>query len=91
VANLLEPVRGTALGRGPSAQGIDAAVASLQRRIDKVPGLNVFVDIELGEAGSVLKGKPVIRESELPTLQQATSGLVQAGAVAAAVGQEDNK
>lgn len=83
VSQLLEPVRGTALGKGPSAQGIDAAIKSLQRRIDKIPFLNVFVDLELGEAGKVLKGKPVTRQRELPTLQQLTSGAGQAGAIAA--------
>lgn len=82
VAGLLEPVRGTFAGKGPSAQGVEAGIKSLQRRIDKIPILNVFVDLELDGTSGVLKGKPIVRQRELPTLQQLTSGVAPAVGVA---------
>lgn len=82
VAGLLEPVRGTFIGKGPSAQGVDAAMKSIQRRIDKIPLLNVFVDLEFDGASGVLKGKPVIRQRDLPALQQLISGAAPAVGVA---------
>jgi hypothetical protein len=85
VAGLLEPVRGTFLGKGPSAQGVEAGIKSLQRRIDKIPLLNVFVDLELDDSGRVLRGKPVVRPRELPTLQQLASGVAPAAGVAGAL------
>ena len=66
VSRLLEPVRGTALGKGPTAQAIE----SLQRRIDKIPVLNVFVDLQLDGSGKILKGKPVVRQSNIPLKQR---------------------
>jgi hypothetical protein len=88
VAGLLEPVRGSFLGKGPSAQGVEAGIKSLQRRIDKIPLLNVFVDLELDNSGRVLRGKPVVRPRELPTLQQLTSGVAPAVGVAGALQPE---
>jgi hypothetical protein len=95
VAKLLEPVRGTALGRGPSAQAVDSAIESLKRRVDKIPGLNIFVDIKLGKDGSVLKGKPILKKQNLlPTKSEAADLGKQAvitTAVAGRIKQEDNK
>ncbi len=56
VARLREPVRGTALGRGPSAQ----AVASLEKRLKEVPVLGALlelVDFDI-QGRAVIKGKP---------------------------------
>jgi hypothetical protein len=56
VSKLREPVRGTALGKGPSGQ----AVASLEARLKEVPVLGFLVDvINIDAAGrAALKGKP---------------------------------
>lgn len=81
VAKLLEPVRGTQLGKGPTAQAVSTAVQSLKRRVDKLPILNMFVDLELSQAGSVLKGKPIVRQKLLPTKTDVLRGAAVAGAV----------
>mgnify|MGYP000633726395 FL=1 len=56
VASLREPVRGTALGRGPSAQ----AIGKLEQRLKNLPILGSLVDfINLDAQGrAVLKAKP---------------------------------
>jgi hypothetical protein len=71
VSRILEPPGGTALGLGPSGQVAGSVIDSLKRRIDKVPILNVFLDMSLDGSGKVLKAKPVIRDRSLSKITRA--------------------
>lgn len=57
---LLEPVPGTALGTGPTGEAVQRAVASLKRRIDKLPILGTLVDLDWDRGAGVLKASPVV-------------------------------
>jgi len=79
VAKLREPVRGTALGRGPSAQ----AIKSLERRLADIPVLGALINVVDFDAQgrAVLKGSAAPRVRALPS----TAPISQiAGAVAVA-------
>lgn len=56
VAKLREPVRGTALGRGPSAQAI-SRIESLLKKIPLAGGLFEFVDFD-AQGRAIIKAKP---------------------------------
>jgi len=82
ITKIREPVRGTAIGKGPSAQGISAAIGSLKRRIDKIPVLNIFVDLDLDPTGkTVLRAKPK-RIIEQPKIDLPIPQIAGAGGVA---------
>lgn len=77
VSKLREPVRGTALGRGPSAQAVE-------RAIQRIPLLNsVFEGIATGTAGRLALRQPSLT-APLRTLPAgATAALPAVGAIAA--------
>lgn len=70
-SKIREPVRGTALGRGPSAQAID----SINRRLDKIPVIGDLVEsIQLSR-----QGKVVLNGSATPpraVIQSSAQGLL---------------
>lgn len=62
VTRIREPVRGTAIGRGPSAQ----AVSRIERRLKDIPWLGQAFDIIDIEGRSVLRAKPTPIKVSLP-------------------------
>jgi len=90
VSKLLEPVRGTFQGKGPSAQAVSAGIESLKRRMDKLPALNLFIDIDLSKAGGVLKGKPAMKKRQLlPTKRELAKQTAITGTVAETVREKE--
>jgi len=82
VAKLKEPVRGTALGKGPSAQ----AIKSLEDRAKGLPLVGGLVDfIDFDTAGRVVvKSSPARRIKQRTTLEKVIPGAVSVPAIASA-------
>jgi hypothetical protein len=80
VSKLREPVRGTALGRGPSAQ----AIGRLENVVKRIPLIaNVFEGIATGTAGRIALRQPSLT-APLRTLPAGvTAALPAVGAIAA--------
>ena len=80
VSKLREPVRGTALGRGPSAQ----AIGRLENVVKRIPLIaNVFEGIATGTAGRIALRQPSLT-APLKTLPAAVSTVLPAaGAITA--------
>lgn len=79
VTQIMEPISGTYLGKGPTAQAVAALGKKLRKAIDSVPVLGAFSDMELRGAEGILKGKPVVRKvqaapSPIPTITGAAYG-----------------
>jgi len=87
VAKLREPVRGTALGQGPSAQAI---IARLEERAKKVPVVGSIVDvIDIDAAGRAsIKGKPTKTAKRIGP--SSVRALISAPTVAGAVTETDD-
>lgn len=89
VSKLREPVRGTALGRGPSAQ----AIARIEKTIRDIPLVGSIVDfIDIDASGrTVLKAKPKAVKRIASDLE--TQGSVAAGTalVPSAIAAEDKR
>jgi len=83
VAKLREPVRGTALGRGPSAQGIDAGSKLISQAINRIPLLSqVFGGLGTQARALSATGTPLIAPTRATGLSQL------GGPVAAAIGTQ---
>jgi len=65
VSKIREPVRGTAIGRGPSAQ----AISRIERRLKDIPWLGQAFDVVDIEGRSVLRAKPTPIRAPLPKTQ----------------------
>lgn len=89
VAKLREPVRGTALGRGPSAQ----AVARLESKLRDLPILGSLVDlINIDAQGRVaLRANPARLATPAPRLPSSLSQAAGAGAVATTLPEEEQQ
>ena len=87
VAELREPVRGTALGKGPSAQ----AIAKLEKTLKDIPILGQLVDfIDVDVAGrAVVKAKPRQIEREVGELQRGLTTGAAALAAPVAISQQN--
>jgi hypothetical protein len=87
VAELREPVRGTVLGKGPSAQ----AISKLEKTIKDLPVLGSLVDfIDLDASGrAVIKAKPRQIEREVTQLERGLTAGAAALAAPAAVSQQN--
>lgn len=86
VSKLREPVRGTALGKGPSAQ----AIAALEKKLSNVPLLGAVVNIvDYDAAGrAVLKAKP--ERLQLPeSIGKGLPAPIAAGAIATTTQKEN--
>lgn len=85
VAKLREPVRGTSLGKGPSAQ----AVQGLMNRLEKLPLLSSIIDaFDLDPRGRVvIMAKP--RSVRPPALTGTTSISPVAGVAAVGINEEN--
>ncbi len=83
IAKMREPVRGTALGRGPSAQ----AIARLEKSIKDIPVLGFLVSmVDYDAAGrAVLKGRPQKLAVPLGRVEKALTAPVAAGGTIAAL------
>jgi hypothetical protein len=85
VSKLREPVRGTALGRGPTAQ----AVGRLEDTIKRIPLLaNVFEGIATDAAGRIVVKPPVMRAPLQPSPAGQAIPLVTPAIPAAIAAQE---
>jgi hypothetical protein len=76
VTRIREPVRGTALGRGPSAQ----AISRIERRLKDIPWLGNIFDVVDIEGRKVLRAKP----TAIPTPQARLPAAARAAIPAAA-------
>jgi hypothetical protein len=87
VTELREPVRGTALGKGPSAQ----AIAKLEKTLKDIPILGQLVDfIDVDVAGrAVVKAKPRQIEREVGELQRGLTTGAAALAAPVAISQQN--
>jgi len=85
VAEFREPVRGTALGRGPSAQAVGALEAAL-KKIALVGG--VFQDIAIDTRGKITIQPPALAPLKVNELSRLTP--VGVAGVAATHNQEEN-
>lgn len=83
VAKAREPVRGTAIGRGPSAQ----AISRIERRLKDIPWLGQVFDVVDIEGRSVLRAKPKGITIEQPRIPDAARAAI-APAAALTVQQE---
>ena len=83
IAKMREPVRGTALGRGPSAQ----AIARLEKSIKDIPVLGFLVSmVDYDAAGrAVLKGRPQKLAVPVGRVEKALTAPVAAGGTIAAL------
>ena len=72
VAKLKEPVRGTALGKGPSAQ----AIQSLENRVRNLPLVGSLIDfIDFDSAGrAVIKSNPSKQIRQRTNLEKVIPG-----------------
>jgi hypothetical protein len=88
VTQIMEPISGTYLGKGPTAQAVEALSKKIRKAIDTIPVVGAFSDLELRGAEGLLKGKPVIRkvQSVAETMYPATTG----AAVGAGLTQEES-
>jgi hypothetical protein len=91
VSELLEPVRATQQGLGPSAQAVQSLMGSLKRRLSKFDTFAALLDIEFNKAKNVLTGKPVIRERTIPLKQIALKETAKAAGVAGAITATDQQ
>jgi hypothetical protein len=90
VSRMREPVRGTALGKGPSAQ----AVASLEQKLKTMPVIGFLVDVvNIDAAGrTVMKGRPDKLLRQAGRVERAIpSTLAGAGVAAALSSQKENQ
>ena len=87
VTELREPVRGTALGKGPSAQ----AIAKLEKTLKDLPVLGALVDfIDVDTAGrAVIKAKPRQIEREVGEVERGLTAGAAALAAPLAVSQQN--
>lgn len=86
IAKLREPVRGTALGKGPSAQ----AIAQLEKKLADLPvigNLVQFIDVDV-QGRAALKGKPISLPRQVGQTEQALRG-ISGPAGAALITQEE--
>ncbi len=85
VTKYREPVRGTALGKGPSAQAIEG----LMKRLDKIPLLGSLIeDISVGNQGRVvLKGKPR-KPQDIKVDEGIATGVATAGVLTGIINQQ---
>ena len=74
VSKLREPVRGTALGKGPSAQ----AIKSLENRVRSLPLVGSIIDfIDFDSAGrAVIKANPTKQIRPRTSLEKVTPGTI---------------
>lgn len=87
VAKLREPVRGTALGRGPSAQ----AIGRLQTAVERAPfGIgDIFRDFREGiEARGIIQARPERALPPLPAIGPSTPRALGGVAAVGALGQQ---
>lgn len=77
VTKIREPVRGTAIGRGPSAQ----AISRIERKLKDIPWLGQVFDIVDIEGRSALRAKP--KAIRTPARRTAIAPLTAPAAVAA--------
>jgi hypothetical protein len=87
VAKLREPVRGTALGRGPSAQGIAQAAGRIEKKLADLPLLGALVDlIDVDVSGRVaLRAQPAVTPRIPTRLERELPGLAAPVGIAATV------
>jgi hypothetical protein len=87
VTQIMEPISGTYLGKGPTAQAVEALGKKIRKAIDTIPVAGAFSDLELRGVEGILKGKPVIRkvQSVAETMYPATAG----AAIGAGLTQEE--
>ena len=71
ITKIMEPVPGTALGRGPSAQAVNNLMDSVKRRIERIPILNAFIDIDFDPTKGALMAKPTQKFIPQPIATQA--------------------
>lgn len=84
VSKLREPVRGTALGRGPSAQ----AIGRLENVVKRIPLLaNVFEGIATDAAGRIALRQPSITAPLIPLPAGATAAIPALTAITAQAGE----
>lgn len=88
VSALREPVRGTAIGKGPSGQ----ALQSLEKRVRDLPLAGAVIDaIDIDYLGrTVIKSNPNRQIKPRTTLQKVTPGAISAPGVAFAVEEDEN-
>ncbi|MBT8342941.1 MAG: hypothetical protein KJP07_23275 [Desulfatitalea sp.] len=60
VTKIMEPISGTYLGKGPTAQAVSDLGNKLRKAIDSIPVAGAFIDLETKAAEGILKGKPII-------------------------------
>lgn len=76
VTKIREPVRGTALGRGPSAQ----AISRIERRLKDIPWLGNLFDVVDIEGRKVLRAKPTPIPTAQARLPEAARAVIPAAA-----------
>lgn len=86
VSKLREPVRGTALGRGPSAQAIER----LNEKLDKIPLIGDLIkSIQLDRKGKVvLTGKPK-KSPKVQVLEGKAPGLATAATISSIIEEQE--
>jgi hypothetical protein len=80
VTKLREPVRGTALGRGPSAQ----AIARLEKKLADLPivgNLVEFIDVDV-QGRTALRAKPTITPRQIGPIERELRGVAGPAGVA---------
>lgn len=88
VSKLREPVSGTALGKGPSAQGI----AALEKKLANLPVIGALVDfIGIDASGRIaLKAAPTPKGRVVSTVEKAARGTLAPAAAAIIATEEQN-
>lgn len=86
LSRLREPVRGTATGKGPTAQ----AVASLEKKLQSLPIMGSLVDfVDIDASGRLaLKAKPEIGPRTATALEQGARGVLPAAGAALAIEEQ---
>lgn len=87
VSKLREPARGTALGKGPSAQ----AIGELTKAVNKLPLVNLILGDAVDLVGTAISGRRAVTQPALATTRATTTTQIAPSVGAAVAAQQEQQ